>query len=72
MAAKKQTLEKTLVELETIVKRLEEGDLDLEESIKLYERGVSLTAQAKKMLDDAKLRITELSELPTEESDEAL
>src|SRR5258708_7273835 len=35
--------EAAIAELETIVKKLEEGDLALEEALKLYERGVQLS-----------------------------
>jgi len=35
--------EAAIVELETIVKKLEEGDLALEQSLQLYERGVQLS-----------------------------
>ena len=36
--------EKALAELETIVQRLEKGDVALEESIQIYERGASHAA----------------------------
>ena len=35
--------EAAIAELETIVKKLEEGDLQLESSLQLYERGVQLS-----------------------------
>ena len=38
--------EAAIAELETIVKKLEEGDLALEKSLELYERGVQLPASA--------------------------
>ena len=43
--------------LETIVGRLEEGDLALEESIKLFEEGVSLSAACKQELDAAEGKV---------------
>lgn len=48
------SFEKALAELEEIVKKLEEGRVELEESIALYERGAALKAHC-----DAKLRQAE-------------
>ena len=45
MAEKKQTFETSLKELERIVRRLEEGELSLEESLKLFEDGVRLSRE---------------------------
>lgn len=49
-------------ELEGIVKKLEEGDLTLEESLKLYERGVQLSRFCHARLEDAERRIELLSD----------
>jgi exodeoxyribonuclease VII small subunit len=49
--------EDSLKKLETIVGRLEEGDLALEESIKLFEEGVSLSAACKQELDAAEGKV---------------
>jgi exodeoxyribonuclease VII small subunit len=55
--------EAAIGELETIVKKLEEGgDLSLEESLKLYERGVTLSKFCHARLEDAERRIELLSE----------
>ena len=43
--------EDSLKKLETIVAQLEEGDLALEESLKLFEEGVTLSAACKQELD---------------------
>jgi exodeoxyribonuclease VII small subunit len=43
------------------VRRLEEGDVPLEESIALYEEGMKLGAKCKKMLDDAEQRVKRLT-----------
>lgn len=61
MANKKKTLEQALTELEGIVKALEEGNLELDESIKLYEQGVKLTSYCRQILETSKLKITELT-----------
>ena len=53
----KPSFETTLAELEGIVKRLESGDLPLEESIALYERGMQLSAQSRAQLEAAETRV---------------
>jgi len=50
-------LEGSLAELEKIVRALEEGDLTLEESLKAFERGVSLVRRCNALLDGAEQRI---------------
>ena len=45
--------EAALDELEKLVARMEEGDLPLEETLKLFERGMELTRQCQKALADA-------------------
>ena len=52
-----KTFESALGELETIVKQLEEGDLDLEESLKLFEKGVKLSRECRERLAKAERRI---------------
>lgn len=47
-------------ELETIVERMEDGEPSLEESLKLFERGMDLTRRCQKALDDAEQRIQTL------------
>ena len=55
--------EAAIGELESIVRKLEEGgDLALEESLKLYERGVTLSKFCHARLEDAERRIELLSE----------
>ena len=57
MAAKNQTFEASLKELEKIVRGLEEGDLSLEESLKLFEDGVKLSRECQERLNQAERRI---------------
>ncbi len=57
MAQKKQTFEASLGKLEHIVTQLEEGDLSLEESLKLFEDGVKLSRECQQRLDQAERRI---------------
>ena len=54
--------EAAIAELETIVKKLEEGDLALETSLQLYERGVHLSRFCHSRLEDAERRIEILNE----------
>jgi len=49
--------ENSLKKLETIVAQLEEGDLPLEESLKLFEEGVTLSAVCKQELDAAEGKV---------------
>ena len=52
-----KTFEASLKELEHIVKQLEEGDLPLEESLKLFENGVKLSRECRERLTSAERRI---------------
>ena len=54
--------EAAIAELETLVKKLEEGDIPLETSLKLYERGVHLSRFCHSRLEDAERRIEVLNE----------
>ena len=54
--------EAAIAELESIVKKLEEGDLALEASLQLYERGVQLSRFCHSRLEDAERRIEILNE----------
>lgn len=55
------TFEVALRELETTVSQLEAGDLTLEASLKLYERGQQLAAFCGKRLENARLKVEQLS-----------
>ena len=56
------SFEEALAELEAIVARLEEGDLSLEESLVLFERGQALADQCNEQLSAATLRVEQLTE----------
>lgn len=51
------TFEEQLKSLESVVERLEKGDLPLEESLTLFEQGVALSESCKKELDAAEGRV---------------
>ena len=55
------SFEDSFAELDTIVHRLESGELPLEDSVALYERGRLLAAHCQRLLDSAELRITSIS-----------
>ncbi len=58
MAVEKQkTFEASLQELEKIVRNLENGDLPLEESLKLFEDGVKISRECQERLKQAERRI---------------
>jgi exodeoxyribonuclease VII small subunit len=54
--------EAAIAELETIVKKLEDGDLTLEQSLDLYERGVHLSRYCHGRLEEAERRVEVLGE----------
>jgi len=56
------SFESQLAELEKVVEKLERGDLSLEESVTLFERGVHLSNACKKQLSNAESRIQVLLE----------
>jgi len=49
--------EDTMKELELIVKELENGDLNLDESVKKFEKGMNLSKNANKMIEEAEKKI---------------
>ena len=56
------TFEDALVELEDIVHELEESGLTLEDALLKFETGVKLSRLCNKELDDAEMRIEQLTE----------
>ena len=58
--AKKQTFEAGRSELEALTARLETGDMTLDETMKTYEKGVTLAAQLKRQLEDSRKRIEQI------------
>lgn len=64
---KKLDYEASITELESLVERLEQGDLSLEESLKLYESGVLLTRDCQEALSQAEQKV----QLLFQQSDQA-
>ncbi|WP_417490826.1 exodeoxyribonuclease VII small subunit [Maricaulis sp.] len=56
----KMSFEQALAELEGIVKQLESGDVELERSIAIYERGAALRAHCDGKLKDAELKVEKI------------
>jgi exodeoxyribonuclease VII small subunit len=54
------SFEKALAELESIVQRLEQGKVDLEESIAIYERGEALKKHCEALLEEAEMRVRKI------------
>lgn len=57
---KTPTFEEAMMELETLVRRMEEGKLALEESVEAYTRGTELVRLCRAKLDDAEARVKKL------------
>ncbi|MDR3206224.1 MAG: exodeoxyribonuclease VII small subunit [Candidatus Methanoplasma sp.] len=56
------TFEESLSTLERLVKELENGNLDLDKGLEVYERAVVLRERCKKILDEADRRVQKLIE----------
>ena len=54
------TFEQAFAEPEESVRTLERGDLPLEESLALYERGQELAGYCAKLLDEAELKVQQI------------
>ncbi|HET6272033.1 MAG TPA: exodeoxyribonuclease VII small subunit [Bacteroidota bacterium] len=57
----KQTFEQSLQRLEEIVDHLEQGDVSLDESIKMYEEGLALSKACMDKLTQAEVKLKKLS-----------
>tara|TARA_B100001173_G_C15483376_1_gene335728 strand:+ start:76 stop:282 length:207 start_codon:yes stop_codon:yes gene_type:complete len=56
-----KTFEELFEELENIVEKMDLGEVDLEESLKLFETGMILVNDGKKQLEEAELKIKNLT-----------
>jgi exodeoxyribonuclease VII small subunit len=64
--AKQPNFETSLGELERVVKELEQGDLPLERSLELFEAGMRLSADCKRLLEEAESRVEILTKRGSE------
>ncbi len=56
-----ESFESAMEQLETLVSRMESGELSLEESLKAFEKGVHLTRFCQDQLQKAELKVQELN-----------
>lgn len=71
MARKKEkTFEEAMERLEEIVTTMEQGEIPLEESLKLFEEGTALVRRCTDVLDKAQLRVTQVMAGPEGEPKE--
>jgi exodeoxyribonuclease VII small subunit len=61
MKEESRNFEQSLGRLDEIVRRMERGDVPLEEALSLFEEGTALVASCTKLLDAAELKVTQLS-----------
>ena len=52
--------ETSIKKLEAIVEKLEEGDLDLDTSLKSFEEGIALVKECQKIISEAELKVNKL------------
>jgi exodeoxyribonuclease VII small subunit len=62
--------EKSLIELENIIKKLESEEVSLDESIALFEKGVVLSNECRKTLEKAENKIITLTDAEGENLDD--
>lgn len=58
---RKMPFERAIEELESIIKRLEEGKVPLEESVTIYERGEALKQRCEELLRQAEARVDKIT-----------
>ena len=56
-----ESFESAMEQLETLVSKMESGDLSLEESLRAFEKGVNLTRFCQDQLQKAELKVQELN-----------
>lgn len=61
MAVEEMSFEQAMAELERVVGALERGDVALEDSIKLYERGAKLKARCDQKLKEAEEKVAAIT-----------
>ncbi len=61
MKKESMTFEQSLKRLEEIVKRMESGDVALEEALALFEEGTALAGACNKLLDSAELKVLQMT-----------
>jgi exodeoxyribonuclease VII small subunit len=76
MTNKKQSFEEMMEELESIVQKLDNENVSLEESLDLYQRGMKLSASCEETLKNAENKVNELikeeDDIDEEQNDEKI
>ena len=62
MTEKENTFEENLAQLEELVRKLEAGNLDLDESLKIYEDAIILREKCRKFLEESERKVQKLME----------
>ena len=62
MSEKENTFEENLAQLEELVRKLEAGNLDLDESLKIYEDAIELREKCRKFLEESERKVQKLME----------
>ncbi len=69
MASKKNDFESSMKELSEIVEKLSGGECTLDEAISLFERGMKLSGECSKTLENARQKIISLKQAEEERED---
>ena len=69
---KSKGIESKLKELENLLEELESGELDLDDALKKFEKGIKLSRECQKTLENAELKIQVLMDDELKDSDETL
>lgn len=64
MEKQRESFELSMKRLEEIVRQMEQGNVSLEESLRLFEEGTGLVARCTKQLDEAELKVVRLMKGP--------
>ena len=62
MTEKENTFEENLAQFEELVRKLEAGNLDLDESLKIYEDAIVLRERCRKFLEESERKVEKLME----------
>ena len=62
MSEKENTFEENLAQLEELVRKLEAGNLDLDENLKIYEDAIVLREKCRKFLEESERKVEKLME----------
>ena len=64
MNTENKTFEESMQRLEQIVRAMEQGDVPLEESLKLFQEGTQLVRSCNQLLEEAQLQVTKIMTAP--------